>query len=110
MAYISQNPWTAEVLASQAFDSEHEVQQKLSQAAACEKRWSDAGFSARAQCFHQLAELLVQHQKPLANLMHQEMGKLILEAQAEIFKSADACRYYGNHAEALLRCDRGFTN
>jgi succinate-semialdehyde dehydrogenase/glutarate-semialdehyde dehydrogenase len=50
----------------------------------------------------QAAALLDDDQASLAALMTLEMGKTLRSARAEVAKCARGCRYYAEHAEALL--------
>jgi succinate-semialdehyde dehydrogenase/glutarate-semialdehyde dehydrogenase len=56
----------------------------------------------RCHMLAQLAVILLGRKEELAQLITQEMGKLIAEARAEIEKCAQGCRYYAEKTPALL--------
>ncbi|NRB37210.1 MAG: NAD-dependent succinate-semialdehyde dehydrogenase [Pseudomonadales bacterium] len=105
MAYVSQNPWTAEVLKNFPLLSSTEIFQRLQNADSAYHNWSLLNFEQRAACFMTLAQNLRQQQDKFAELIHLEMGKLLPEAKAEVIKSADACDYYAQHAQSLLQTE-----
>jgi len=65
--------------------------------------WKDTSFEYRSGLFRKLAGLLRSDKDRLARLMTSEMGKVIREANAEIEKCANACDFYAEHAESMLK-------
>jgi succinate-semialdehyde dehydrogenase/glutarate-semialdehyde dehydrogenase len=52
---------------------------------------------------HNLAQIFRQRSEEYANLITEEMGKLLKEARAEIEKCAIGCEHYANQTEFYLR-------
>ena len=103
MAIATTNPATGEIL--KAFDeiSDEELDARLSAAkAAFQTQQRRPPSQQRAAWMNRAAELLDAEQEDVARLMTTEMGKTIESARAEVAKCARGCRYYAEHAEALL--------
>jgi succinate-semialdehyde dehydrogenase/glutarate-semialdehyde dehydrogenase len=75
---------------------------KLRQAQAGFELQRRMSFSDRAGQLLAAADLFEVEKDSLAALMTQEMGKPIAQARAEAAKCATACRFYAEHAEAML--------
>jgi succinate-semialdehyde dehydrogenase/glutarate-semialdehyde dehydrogenase len=102
MAIASINPLTGETLRRFAPDAAEEVDRKLGAAAAAFAAWSERPAAARAAVLRRAAEILEAERQPLAELMSREMGKPVAAGRDEAAKCALGCRYYAEHAEALL--------
>jgi succinate-semialdehyde dehydrogenase/glutarate-semialdehyde dehydrogenase len=102
MTIATTNPATGETV--KRFDeiSDEELEMCLERAAAAFQEHRLTSFPQRAGWMLRAAELLDRDQEDLARLMTLEMGKTIKSARAEVAKSARGCRYYAEHAEALL--------
>jgi len=99
----SVNPYTMEV------NGEFELQ-PLS--GACEEiessrkaftGWRALAPSERGRCISRLADVLLAGQRGYAETITREMGKPLRQALTEIERSANICRYFGEHAEELAR-------
>jgi succinate-semialdehyde dehydrogenase / glutarate-semialdehyde dehydrogenase len=101
-ALISVNPATGQVLRQFAPYSEAEVEARLQRAAEAFRDHRRTPFAARAASLLLVAELLETAKADLGRLMTLEMGKPLRAAIQEAEKCATACRYYAEHAEALL--------
>jgi succinate-semialdehyde dehydrogenase / glutarate-semialdehyde dehydrogenase len=64
--------------------------------------WRATAFTERAGLMHQAAGYLRQHRARLAGIITAEMGKPIVEAEAEIEKCAWNCEFYAQNAERFL--------
>ncbi|HEY3097278.1 MAG TPA: aldehyde dehydrogenase family protein, partial [Methylomirabilota bacterium] len=102
MAIESVNPATGEVLETFREIGREDVERILAAAHAAFLDWRDPRYAARAKNMRQAATILRTRQPDYARLMTLEMGKPIVQAEAEIEKCAWACEYYADHAEALL--------
>ncbi|MGE5625406.1 MAG: NAD-dependent succinate-semialdehyde dehydrogenase [Bacillota bacterium] len=74
----------------------------LSESAAAAPAWSGTGHAERAAHLRRAAEELLRRRDEFAELMRREMGKAPDEGRAEVEKCAAACRYYADHAAAML--------
>ena len=102
MAIESVNPATGEVLETFREIGREDVDRILAAAHAAVLDWRDARYAARAKNMRQAATILRTRKPDYARLMTLEMGKPIVQSEAEIEKCAWACEYYADHAEALL--------
>ncbi|CCH02447.1 succinate-semialdehyde dehydrogenase (NADP+) [Fibrella aestuarina BUZ 2] len=99
------NPYTQQILAQYEADTPDRVLAKLDRAHTDQPHWAARSFAERGQYFRRLATYLRQEQARLAELITQEMGKIIGESKNEIEKCASQCDYYAEQAEALLQAD-----
>jgi len=99
----SVNPATEELLKSCKTHSAEEVEARLAAAAEAYSSWSRKPVSARSTRMRRMAELLRGNKQELATVITSEMGKPIVQSEAEIEKCAYNCNYYADHAERLLR-------
>ena len=99
MAITTTNPATGETV--KVFDeiSDEELERCLARAETAFRRQRKTTFEQRSAWMSQAAALLDDDQASLAALMTLEMGKTLRSARA---KCARGCRYYAEHAEALL--------
>ena len=97
------NPATEEVLYSFQAHSDAEIEEKLRAAQKAFLSWRDEPFSVRVGLMRKAAAFLRQNKQHLASTMSAEMGKPIVEAEAEIEKCAVNCNYYGDNAERFVR-------
>jgi acyl-CoA reductase-like NAD-dependent aldehyde dehydrogenase len=86
--------------------SEAEVDAALAQAQRAFEQWRTTSFEERRQKLRRAAQLLREQKAELARLATLEMGKPIVQAEAEVEKSATGCDYYADHAEEHLSPER----
>src|ERR1700691_3012627 len=91
------------VPARQRQHSLDDVQEMITHADAAQKAWSVTRLAARVACVRRLGEVLRARREGLARLATMEMGKPIVQAEAEIDKCAHACDFYADKAEEFLR-------
>jgi acyl-CoA reductase-like NAD-dependent aldehyde dehydrogenase len=97
------NPATEQIMGSYQLHSEEQIEKTLHEAQKAFIAWSAEDFSTRSGLMKKAADYL-RHNKPrLAGYMTAEMGKPIVESEAEIEKCAWNCDYYADHAERFLR-------
>ncbi len=99
----SVNPATEEVLGSYEPHSGEEIEQKLRAAQNTFASWKSEPFSVSVGLMRKAAILLRQNKPELAGIITAEMGKPIVESEAEIEKCAVNCNYYADNAERFLR-------
>jgi len=98
----SVNPATEEVLQTYVMHSAGQIELALHAADRAFRQWSGSPFSLKSDLMNRAASLLREQKARLAGLMTSEMGKPIVEAEAEIEKCAWNCEYYAENAERFL--------
>lgn len=102
MKLTSANPATGAVLKTlQAWD-EPALEQCLQRVAQATPLWAAEPLAVRAQLLRHLAQRLRERKEALARLITLEMGKLLVEARAEIEKCAWGCDYYAERGAPFL--------
>lgn len=103
MSIQSINPSNNQLI--QAFEPHTEayVQAAVERADSEFLQWRNTTFEHRAKLFNVLADVLETRKESLAEIMTNEMGKLISEGVAEVEKCALVCRYYADNAEKFLK-------
>jgi len=96
------NPATEEVVETFEEFSEQQVDQALQQAFEAQRRWRATSFGERASCMQGVARILRSGKQNWAALLTQEMGKPIVEAEAEIEKCAWNCDFFAQAAPKFL--------
>ncbi|WP_234735180.1 NAD-dependent succinate-semialdehyde dehydrogenase [Tellurirhabdus bombi] len=99
------NPYTLEPVEEYAEETPQQIDTKVEQASDALVHWAEVSFAERGQYFKNLANYLRAHQDKLATLITTEMGKVRVEAVAEVEKCAAQCAYYADEAEGLLQPD-----
>ncbi|HEY7414399.1 MAG TPA: NAD-dependent succinate-semialdehyde dehydrogenase [Ktedonobacteraceae bacterium] len=102
MSIQSINPATEEVLETFELYTKEQIDQALEQTNRAWKEWRDTTFGQRAELLHQVAQYLRTHKAKYARMATLEMGKTIVEAEAEIEKCAWACDYFAENGERFL--------
>jgi len=102
MSIQSINPATGEILESFKETSGQELDRILTGAHAAFLQWREVPFARRAQRMREAAQTLRTRRAEYARTMTLEMGKPIVQGEAEVDKCAWVCEYYADHAEAFL--------
>lgn len=102
MAIATINPATGETEATFEPHSEAEVESRVAQARAAFLELKGTDFATRAGWMRRVADVLEADVDVAAPMLTLEMGKTIAQARAEVRKSANAMRYYAEHAERFL--------
>jgi len=102
-AIRSINPATEEVLGTYQPHSKDEIGKKLQAARKAFSDWKKEPFPVRVGLMRKVAVFLRENKPRLAANMTAEMGKPIVESEAEIEKCAINCNYYADNAERFLR-------
>ncbi len=97
------NPATGEPLERFETASQSQIDAVLDRARETFERWRLTTFSERSALMRRAAERLRAERDTLAALMVREMGKPIVQAEAEIEKCAVGCEHYADHAQAYLQ-------
>src|SRR5881275_360824 len=96
------NPATGEVLESFQEMTTSEVDRILEAAYTTFHEWRSRPFADRAKKMREAARVLRAGREKYARTMALEMGKPIVQGEAEVEKCAWVCDYYAEHAEAFL--------
>ncbi|HEX7733447.1 MAG TPA: NAD-dependent succinate-semialdehyde dehydrogenase [Ktedonobacteraceae bacterium] len=110
MGIQSINPATGEVLETFELYSQEQIDEILDQARRAFLSWRKTTFARRAEHLRRVARYLREHKTELGRLSVLEMGKSLVEAEAEMEKSAWGCEYYAENAERFLSDERVSTN
>jgi acyl-CoA reductase-like NAD-dependent aldehyde dehydrogenase len=102
MSIQSINPATEEVIETFEAYTTAQVSQALDQAHKAFLSWRETTFAERGTILHRVASYLRQHKVELARLATLEMGKPIIESEAEVEKCAWNCDFYADNAEKFL--------
>src|SRR5947209_4809867 len=102
MSIQSVNPATGDVVETYEETSPKEIERILAGAQAAFAEWRNTPFTARARSMRNAAEMLKKRRTDFARLMTLEMGKPIVQAEAEVDKCAWTCEFFAEHAEGFL--------
>ena len=102
MSMQSINPATGDTLEQFPGASSTDVERTADAAHAAFLEWRKVGFSERAGRMRNAALRLRANRATYARSMTLEMGKPIVQSEAEVDKCAWVCDYYAEHAEGLL--------
>jgi succinate-semialdehyde dehydrogenase/glutarate-semialdehyde dehydrogenase len=102
MSLRSVNPATGAVIREYPETTPAELASILLESSCAFAGWRRVGFPDRAAKMRAAADLLDARKDELALLMAQEMGKPLAQGRSEAEKCAWVCRYYADHAPALL--------
>src|SRR5499425_1291961 len=102
MTIQSINPATGKPLETFEETASHELDRILGSAQTAFHEWRAVPFGVRAQVMHKAARLLRERQADYSRTMALEMGKPIVQGEAEVEKCAWVCDYYAEHAESFL--------
>ena len=96
------NPATEELLAEFEPWSAAQVDEAVGQVVAAQHAWRGMSIEGRSVPMRRVAELLRERAGRYGALITSEMGKPIVEAEAEVAKCALACEHYADHAVEYL--------
>ncbi len=103
MIFQSIFPYTQEVIAKYPVMNDYAINESIRNAEKAFSIWRHYGFAQRADIFKTVAVILKRDKEQLAALITNEMGKITVEAKAEIEKCAYVCEYYAEHTEGFLK-------
>jgi len=102
MGIQSVNPATGQVLETFTPASPADLERIVARAHAAFGEWKAVPFAARTERMRSAARLLTKDIAHHSLNMALEMGKPIVQAEAEVQKCAWCCEFYAEHAEAFL--------
>ncbi|WP_182358465.1 aldehyde dehydrogenase family protein [Tomitella gaofuii] len=100
------NPATDEPIADYTADRPETVDAVLTRSRAAFSRWRATSLDERATRLRAMAHVLRDNATDAAALMTREMGKPVVQAEAEVEKSAGVCEYYADNLHAMLAAER----
>jgi succinate-semialdehyde dehydrogenase/glutarate-semialdehyde dehydrogenase len=110
MVLQSINPTTEDVVETFEEFSDTAIDEALQQAFDAQRKWRTTSFGERASRLQTAARVLRAQKSRFAALATREMGKPIVEAEAEVEKCAWNCDFYAEHAAAFLADEHVATN
>jgi succinate-semialdehyde dehydrogenase/glutarate-semialdehyde dehydrogenase len=96
------NPATGQTLRDYAEHDAAEVEARLERATEAFAAWRRTSLAERAARLRAAAATLRRDRDGLARLMTEEMGKPIVQAEAEVEKCATACEHFAEHGARYL--------
>jgi acyl-CoA reductase-like NAD-dependent aldehyde dehydrogenase len=96
------NPATEQIIGSFRLHSGTQIEEALRRAQQTFLMWRDTQFSMRAGLMKKAAAYLRGNKSRLAGHMTAEMGKPIVESEAEVEKCAWNCDFYAENSERFL--------
>ncbi|MFC7513715.1 NAD-dependent succinate-semialdehyde dehydrogenase [Herbaspirillum sp. GCM10030257] len=96
------NPHSGQIIRSYDPQDDAEVDRLLGAAETTFHDWKKSSFSDRAQLMKAAGTALRDRKEQLAELMADEMGKVMRDGIAEIEKCAGCCDYYADNAQRFL--------
>ncbi|MCA2128392.1 succinate-semialdehyde dehydrogenase [Enterobacter hormaechei] len=99
----SVNPATGETLAAYPWATSGDVERAIAQADTGFRQWRRESVAHRAQKLRDLGAALRSCAEEMAQTISREMGKPIVQARAEVAKSASLCDWYAEYGPAMLR-------
>ena len=100
--FATVNPSTGEEIETFSFYSDAQIEKTLALAEKSFQMYRKLNVYKRAQFLIQLAEALRKNKTKLAKVITTEMGKVSLEAEAEIEKCAHEADWYSEHGPRML--------
>jgi succinate-semialdehyde dehydrogenase / glutarate-semialdehyde dehydrogenase len=102
MLLHSINPTTEDVLDTFEEFSDAQIDEALQKSHDAQRQWRDSSFGERAFRLQAAARVLRSQKNRWATLATREMGKPLVEAEAEIDKCAWNCDFYAGRAAEFL--------
>ncbi|NTX67997.1 succinate-semialdehyde dehydrogenase [Lelliottia amnigena] len=102
---VSVNPANGETLAAYPWATQHDVDRAIALADAGFRQWRQESVAHRAQKLRDLGEAIRTRAGEMAQMMSREMGKPIVQARAEVTKTAALCDWYAQHGPAMLNAE-----
>lgn len=102
MSIATTNPATGKVEKTFAPHTDAEVDLAIARSVVAFERLKGTSLEQRAEWMRRVADILDADAPVFARLMTTEMGKPLQQAVAEAKKCALACRYYADHAAAIM--------
>ncbi|UQY45147.1 succinate-semialdehyde dehydrogenase [Mixta hanseatica] len=99
---VSRNPASGDVLSARPYINEQQVDAAIAANHQAFQQWRRQPLTLRAQKLRDLAAAIRARSEEMAQMITAEMGKPILQARAEVEKSAQLCDWYAEQGPAML--------
>ncbi len=96
-------PYNQTIVAEYNLISDAEIDKALALSEKIFPYWSAKSFTQRADVLKSVANLLNERKESLAQLITNEMGKVVKESIAEVEKCVLGCNYFAESAQQFLR-------
>ena len=100
--FASVDPVSGETIETFAETTRQQVGDALARAGRARAAWGEMSFEARGACLAAAARVLRERAGAYARTMAREMGKPVVQGEAEIEKCAWACEYFAAEAAGML--------
>ena len=100
--FDSINPATEEIIAPIAKSGVQDVEAAVEAAKKAYDGWRLTPAPRRGEILYRVGQLLIEHKETLAQLMTQEMGKVIAEARGDVQEAIDMAFFMGGEGRRLL--------
>lgn len=98
----STNPATEELVKTYEAHDQHYIEQALKATSDAQKQWAKRSMEDRTALLRKVSVLLRKHKTEYGSMITREMGKPVIEAEAEIEKCAWNCEFYADNANQYL--------
>ncbi|WP_204596271.1 aldehyde dehydrogenase family protein [Clostridium sardiniense] len=95
------SPLNKEVIGKVKAMSKEDVDKAIEGAKEAQKSWSDTPLNERCEILYKTADILLQNQEPLIDLMIMEIAKDRKSAKSEIVRTADFIRFTADSAKNI---------
>lgn len=99
---VSRNPYNGEILRQTPFATALEVEAALHMSHTAFNSWRFSALETRSALLRDIAGALREQAQPLAEMMTDEMGKVIVQSRAEVEKCARLCEWYAEQGPGFL--------
>jgi succinate-semialdehyde dehydrogenase/glutarate-semialdehyde dehydrogenase len=100
--YQVNNPATGDIEATYPTATDQDIQHAIGQADAAYQDWRHVPLTERSALLHKIADIYIERQDELADMIATEMGKPVAQGKGELGLVAEIYRYYADNAEQLL--------
>ncbi|NNE32044.1 MAG: NAD-dependent succinate-semialdehyde dehydrogenase [Winogradskyella sp.] len=97
------NPTTGETIATYTYMTDEKVEGIVEASHNAFLKWRFKSFEERGEIIKSIAKALQDNKDDLAQLMTDEMGKLLQQSQQEIDLCSAICKYSANNASEILK-------
>lgn len=97
------NPTTGKEIASYQYLSKEDLEEKIQKAHATFLDWRHKSLNDRATLIKAIGKSLQDHKDALANLMTEEMGKLLSQSHQEVDLCSAICEYTASKGQEALQ-------